>query len=280
MLSAGGLLVAGQLHATTIVYNDFSSLSGLQLNGSTASIANPVTTGDGKVLRLTDDLFQGGSAFSSTTILLNNAASFSSFFKFRITDPRGIGDEDGVGADGLVFVVQTVANNVGGFGGGIGYDGIPNSVGIEFDTYNNGGIDGNNGNHVGVNLGGNISSVARQNIGTRMNNGDIWYSWVDYNGATDLLEVRLSQTGSRPLAATLSYTVDLLGVLGQPNAYVGFTSGTGSASGDHDILAWEFRDDFRPVIDPPSVPDGGSTLGLMALGMAGLAALRRKGAKA
>lgn len=39
----------------------------------------------------------------------------------------------GCGADGLVFVVQTNSNKVGG-GGGIGYQGIPNSVGVELDT--------------------------------------------------------------------------------------------------------------------------------------------------
>ena len=41
-----------------------------------------------------------------------------------------------------MFVLQTVSSNVGGVGGGMGYVGIPNSVGIEFDNWNNGAGDG------------------------------------------------------------------------------------------------------------------------------------------
>src|SRR5262245_40091037 len=116
-LLAGLALGAVSTQGTTILFNDFSNVSGLQINGNASA---PVATGDGNVLRLTPTLgFQSGSAFSQNTISLQNNASFSTFFKFRISAPGGIGDGDGQGADGLVFTVQTVANNVGGFGGGM-----------------------------------------------------------------------------------------------------------------------------------------------------------------
>ena len=277
---SNGLLAAATLaaigcgvQAASISYPNFANLSGLQLNGSAASpISNPVSTGDGSVLRLTDALWQSGSAFSTTSIPLQNQNSFSTYFSFRISHPLGSADPDGQGADGIVFVVQTVANNVGGQGGGIGYQGIANSVGIEFDTWNNGSWDDNNGNHVGIDLGGNIDSVVQTPIGTRMNDGSRWYSWVDYNGATDLLEVRLSQASVRPALATLSHTVDLVTALGSANAYVGFTSGTGSAGGFHDIIEWEFRDTYNPV----STPEAGPTLGLLGIALSGLIAMARK----
>jgi hypothetical protein len=262
--------------ALTVSYPDFSDLSAFQQNGATAGIVDPVTDGSGrKVLRLTNALGQSGSAFLTNPINLANQASFSTFFTFNINNPLGSSDGDGQGADGIVFVVQTVSNTAGGGGGGIGYQGISQSVGVEFDTWNNGsGLnDPNNGNHVGINLGGSFNGPT-QTIATRMNNGSDWYAWVDYDGVNDLIEVRLSQTNSRPASATVSRTADLVVQLGQTTAFIGFTSGTGAAGGNHDIVNWQFRDDFQPI-DPNPTPEPGS-LALLAIALTGLAGLGRR----
>ncbi|MEJ2755350.1 MAG: L-type lectin-domain containing protein [Gammaproteobacteria bacterium] len=251
--------------AAAYQFDDFSDLSDFQLNGSTATIANPTSD---NALRLTNSLSQGGSAFYTDKISLDNNASFSAAFDFRISNPIGISDADGQGADGIVFVVQTVSNTAGGFGGGIGYSGLRNSVGIEFDTWNNGSRDDNNGNHVGIDIGGNTDSVVQSSVGTRMNNGDVWSAWVDYNGLTNLLEVRLSDTGIRSTDPFLSLTTDLAAELGTFDAFIGFTSGTGGAGGYHDILNFTFIDDFEPI-QPMTVPEPDSIvlllLGLFAL---------------
>ena len=226
-------------------FTDFTDKSSLQLNGD-APANNPAAQ---TFLRLTSGTGQAGSAFISTAVTLTTDASFSTNFSFRILNNVGFTDTDGqVGADGITFVVQTVSNTAGGAGGGIGYAGLVDSVAVEFDTWNNGSDDDNDGNHVGIDVEGVTDSLGTVTpISPFMNDGNTWYAWVDYNGATDLLEVRLSQVNVRPVGATTSATVDLPAVLGSSNAFVGFTSGTGAAGGDHDILAWTFINAFNPV---------------------------------
>src|SRR5208283_3648623 len=83
---------------------------------------------------------QSGSAFSLYAIQLGTNASFSTAFAFQLTGGGGISDgtTNPLGADGLVFVLNTVASNVGSSGQGVGYQGLPNSVGIKFDTWQDG----------------------------------------------------------------------------------------------------------------------------------------------
>lgn len=267
-------------NAAALLYSDFSDLTGLQLNGSTSAIhscaggvgstCSAVTDlHNEKVLQLTNTTSQAGSAFSTTAISLDQNASFSTSFSFHFTDQQN------GGADGIVFVLQTVSNTAGGSGGGIGYAGLSNSVGIDFDNWNNGSIDGNNDNHVGINLGGSVNSVARNDApGFTLDSGDLITAWIDYDGTTDLLEVRANTTGVRPGAAMLSHTVDLVQELGATDAFVGFTSGTGAAGADHDIVAWQFNSEFNPI-DQIGVPEPG-TFAILSLGLPGISAVRRR----
>ena len=237
----GGSILGSQSSSRLIIAPNLT-LNGIAKQAIAINNSNPV-------LRLTDGLGQSGSAFLTNPISLDNNASFSTFFQFKISNPQGISDSDGQGADGLVFVVQTVANNIGGNGGGIGYSGINRSLGVEFDTYNNGAIDHNNGNHVGIDINGDINSVALQPIPARLNDGDVWSAWVDYSGFDSTLEVRLALVNQRPISPLLSYNLDLISVLQTPNAYIGFTSGTGAAGNYHDILNWDFKATYDPIKD-------------------------------
>lgn len=245
--------------------SDFSDITDWTINGDAQVNANDR-------LALTQTTSQSGSAFLTNSVSLLNDSSFSSFFEFEISNPSGSTDSaDGQqGADGLTFVVQTNTANVGTFGGGIGYQNIANSVGIEFDTWENVG-DLGNGNHVGINTGGNIVSIAQANEASLFNTGGIWSVWVDYDGLNDLLEVRWSDNGVRSTAAGLAATVDLASELGTNDAFFGFTSGTGSAGGLHEILSYEFTNDFNPTTEV-SAP---TTLGIFTLALAGLF-VRRK----
>lgn len=89
-----------------------------------------------------------------------------------------------------------------------------------------------------------------------LNNGQVWYAWIDYNQQSTLLEVRISQTNQRPVQAFLSDDVDLTYQLNHNQAYIdnqayiGFTSGTGGALyNNRDILSWEFTTiDHQPKL--------------------------------
>jgi hypothetical protein len=92
-------------NATSFLYNDFSSVAGLQLNGNAAQVGN--------VLRLTPSAgFQSGSAFSTSQTTLGTGASFSTYFRFQLANNGGIGDGDGQGADGIVFMGRAAASAI------------------------------------------------------------------------------------------------------------------------------------------------------------------------
>lgn len=225
--------------AQDIVFNDFSDTSLLTLNGAAAT----TTTGDGVVLRLTPAVSnQNGSVFSIAT---TDAMDFSTRFQFRITDPGGtIFDcNTEAGADGLVFAVQSVSSSIGGIGQGIGYQGIGNSIGVEFDTWCNAANNDPSSNHVGIDLQGVVDHGSgapfTANVSPDFDDGNLWTAWVDYDGTT--LEVRANQTGVRPAAPLVSRDVDISAELGGvTQAYVGFTSGTGADWGNHDIVNWTY----------------------------------------
>ncbi len=95
----------------------------------------------------------------------------------------------------------------------------------------------------------------------------IWYAWVDYNGQTGLLEVRLSQDATRPQTPLLSHSlldspgILLPDILGTTEAFVGFTAATGMAAANHDVRTWKLPagtmvgktvtvNNVAPTVDP------------------------------
>ncbi len=226
-------------------FANFDDLSRFTLNGVAADLANDNTRNG--ALRLTNALYQGGSAFLDTRISIAEDASFSTYFSFRMTNPMGLSD-DVMGADGLVYIIQLSSSNVEAVGGGIGYDGLAPSLGIEFDTWWNVGEP--DGNHVGIDLDGNMNSVVARHVDTPFNNGEIWHAWVDYDGHVGRLEVRWSSRAKRPRAAMLTHEIDLMPVLHGTDVFLGFSSGTGAAGNTHDILSWQFFGKYDPIRVP------------------------------
>lgn len=255
-------LLQVEAQADELIYENFSTTSGLVLQGD----AYPKEG----VLRLTDaQAWSMGSAFTTDP---QNISSFSAQFSFRYT---GSGREYG-SADGIVFVIKNSLSDTGINGGSMGYRGIPNSIGVEFDNWYNPeyGDPPYHDNHMGINAGGSVNSVAIYNINPAEFNGTgTWHAWIDYNGTT--LSASVNKTGIKPAEAMLSQVINIPEVVGSYFGFVGFTAATGAAYQNHDILSLQFSsDDVGGFGETEPVPEPSSLL-LMAVGSAALLRIQR-----
>lgn len=259
VLGALAMLAAAiRSHAVLIQFPDFTNTTALTINGN----ATVTTTGDGKVMRVAPaGGNQVGSFFLTNQV---NVGGFSTAFTFRMSAKSGITDGFSNGADGITFVLQTVgATAIGNAGSGIGYENIgARSVAVEFDTFKNGGaVNDPSTNHLGINTGGSVTSLVTANVSPDFDNNTLWTAWIDYNGTT--LEVRVSNNSTRPSAATLTSNLNLLQstLLNSTTAFVGFTSATGGAHANHDIVGWAFQDSYSAsgISVPTAVPEPGTT---------------------
>ncbi len=198
----------------------FASTSGLQLNGS-ARVS-------GSRLRLTDGA--GGEAASAFTTSSVDASQFATSFTFQLTNP---------GADGITFTLQANdPSQLGAGGGGLGFQGIPNSVAVKFDLYNN---SGEGVNSTGLYLNGaaptGAGSVDLTGSGIDLHSGDVFSVSLSYDGSTLTEVITDTATGA---SFTHTYSVNIVSVLGRSTAFVGFTAGTGGLTATQDILAWNY----------------------------------------
>lgn len=233
----------------------------------------------GTVLRVTPALVgQSGAGYSNSAITLGTNASFSTTFQFQFTNAGGIAP-----ADGITFVLAQNPTGLGGGGGGLGYVGVPHSVAIEFDTFNNGGLDVSS-NHVAIDVNGVLTNTATANpygvatcdFGSGhlqtgcMSNGHVWTVGIGYDGTNLTVTV---QDDANPVQTVISsFPIDIAADLGTNTAFVGFTGGTGAGFENHDILNWQLANDTQLAT---TVPEPVS-LALFALGLAGLRLTRRK----
>lgn len=277
---AGFLLVlAGgipSLYATAFTFSDFSNPSGMTMVGDAALTANR--------LRLT-----GAAENEVSAAWLNQRADvqsgFTTTFQFQITDRGGFTPdwEPGVtndGADGFTFTIQNAGPAAMGlYASGIGYYGIPNSLSIEFDTWNNKpSYCEPNGNHIAVQslgLAGNQpehcadagGAFPNPTLGIAipskdMSNGTIYNVMITYlPGALSVYFDDLST----PLLTVKVNLGTLLSLENGRDAYVGFTSSTGGAFENHDIVQWEYN----------NVPEPG-TMFLVGGMLVALSAMRRR----
>jgi Ca2+-binding RTX toxin-like protein len=235
-----------------IAYESFTDSTGLNLVGS-ASIAAPA-------LRITAATQQQtGAAWFAARVELTHG--FSTDFTLRFSGMGGAGDGEDVGGDGMAFVVQDSSGTAIGDGGGsLGYAGIPRSLAVEFDTFNNGADNGDpDGNHVAVHSRGeaaNDETDTGQLPGAEASVDPILLQ----DGQPHQVRVAYSATGTLDVfvddldTPVVTADVDLVSLLGLADgqAWVGFTGATGGAFENHDVESWQFCE-----VDPPPIADAG-----------------------
>lgn len=180
------------------------------------------------------------------------------------------------GGDGFAFVIQsdleTKNYSIGSSGRGIGYEGIMNSLAIEFDTFYNPDVGDILPDHISVqSKGQNKNSADRDGriAGPKpypnLSNGDVhnatiqYYPYinmdfVEYFTATNELLKYIKDNDEGMRVGTmviyidedeedepfLAFPINLSKTLSLSDgyAYVGFTSSTGKRYEKHDILSW------------------------------------------
>lgn len=211
----------------------------LSLFGFTAesTFAQYVLNGNAQQLscncyRLTDALnTQGGSVWNSNQIDLTDP------FDFTFDVLLGYND---AGADGIAFLLQQESTSAGTTGGGIGYESIAPSVGIEIDTWFNGQYGDLTNDHIAIQAGGDLDHDGPNNLDGPV---DAISGGVNIeDGQTHLFRVTWD-----PIAMTLaayiddvlrvSYTGDIVTnhLASDPLVFWGFTGSTGGANNVHEF---------------------------------------------
>ncbi|MFT5512240.1 MAG: hypothetical protein ACI8SE_000637, partial [Bacteroidia bacterium] len=137
------------------------------------------------------------------------------------------------GADGIVFVLQTVGTNaLGSPGGGLGYQGFSPSLGVEFDDYQNTSEGDLSNDHIGILKNGDVSHKGQNSLagpvnanasGANIEDGKDHLVRITWHEPTKTIRVWFDCS----LRLTKSYDIVRDIFKGQNMVYWGFTSATG-----------------------------------------------------
>ena len=179
---------------------------------------------------------QAGALWSDTKVSLDKSFSISAELYFG-----GISN----GADGFSFIMQNQSKSIiGQSGGGLGYVGISNSVGVAFDTYYNAGTIDIRADHTEINTGGQMNAVGGVHVlgNGNVKDGKYHAANIDWDASTQKLRVTFDgvQTDNQQL--------DLASLIGSKEAYVGFAGSTGGLYNLQKINALSYHSTDNSVV--------------------------------
>lgn len=235
-----GLVLPARAAHADFRFDRFRGIESLELIGDAGRSADGI-----RLVTTSPD--QKGAVW--TRVAQDISSGFDTDFTFRISessDPEG---------DGLAWVIRGDRDTkIGGTGASIGYDLIPKSVAIEFDTYYNPTLDDPNGNHISVHTRGALpnSRLHRYSLGyatdiPRLTDGEPHRVWLHYR--PPLLIVCIDD----PAEPVLLAAVDLTWIP-DGRAWIGFTAGTGDSFGNYEVLSWAFAELRTAIRVPEDLP--------------------------
>lgn len=221
------------------------------LNGDAASLG-------GNCYQLTEETtYSAGSIWYETLINLTT--------DFEINFSLNLGDLDASGADGLYFVMQPVGTGLGDAGGGMGYLGITPSLGVEFDTYQNGDYGDPAYDHIAIQYNGVLDHGSIYNLDgpvqiiegvNNIEDGEYHSAKITWDAETLHLQVFVDCVLR---VAFISEVIDVIETIfaGDPEVYFGFTAGTGSLY-NNQYVCFEYTSEIDALEDVTVCP-GDST---------------------
>ncbi len=247
-----------------ISYDNFIDITRLKFNG----VSGTVVTTDRDNNEITALQFNndraaepttGGSIFTKNKIRLKEDLSFSAAFSYRNPHP-----DFTKGEGGFVFTLQSAGNSV--FGHALNDEDIKPSINIAFLTdYYSGSGSGQGAiygysENAAVYYNGDYEHRTTQILTSDYTNDPCTYNnvWIEYDGASKVLEVRFSTDGLRPVNSNLRIeNLELDQILTDAGdgldtedvreVYVGFMGSMGNAKDKTEIGNLYFKNDSTPI---------------------------------
>ena len=188
----------------------------------------------------------GANSYRITSAQTNQSGMMTNFYaldltqNFSLTFQLNFGNRDANGADGFAFVLSKVCNPPLINGGGLGAEGIGNSIIVEFDTFQNGDLNQDYYfDHLGIYKDGLISRSSgaimdlNSNQAVRCGAGDnvedgLWHNvemkWVYVSNTIQKLEVYFD--GVLKQSSTQNHISNRF--LGQTKVFWSITAATGA----------------------------------------------------
>lgn len=222
-------------------------LTDFKINGNTT-----VTTNEATLTVATNN--QGGSIWSNQKIDLSK--------DFTISTELNFGTNDGSGADGIAFVLQPLSSDLGGWGGGMGYQGISPSLTVEFDTWYNAGVDPLSEDHIAIIKNGHSESIPAHSEFTppialpNIEDG-LWHAAIfEWNATTQKLKVTFDNI------VRFDTTIDIVNSIfsGNKEVYWGFTAATGGAVNIHKVKLKNYCVTLEACSTIPEITSSNTTI--------------------
>ena len=205
---------------------------------SSNTVGNATSIGDDCYLVTPSQDWQNGAVWFSDPLNLTEEFTIDLNINFGIYDSNG--------ADGMVFVMQTVGTNLLGVsGGGLGYEGINPSLGVELDTWQNTDMGDPFQDHISIISDGNVNHSASTNLSgpvpasssnSNIEDGQFHQFRLNWIPDINTLEVYFD------CDLRISVEVDIMNDIfdGVTQVYWGFTGSTGGSNNNQSVCLNEF----------------------------------------